>query len=673
MRERPSARTATRFSYPELDRPVQRRTFFHQREAQRYLRRKESRWAPFAYIVFLLAILSIFSVAYTTFVFSKYRGEILPGTYVDSLPLSGLTQKQAENLCDIKAASNYVFRPVKLVYNANSWEPKPREIGLVYQCDRTAKDAMNVGRTGSFLAQLVDRLPVHPDHTVPLEYSLGNGGKLQAYVQTTIGSFLSAQPQNARLRWRNGVVTLTKSVPGRQLDVPGTLTEVRTALGYLTQQTRNLDVLTVTPAIRDSDATIVLQRVNRLLNNPPVIAIGKRVVQMTRADFQPMVTFSEAPKKRTVFVNVNPDRVKSYIATLAKTQVDTAPQDAKISFVAGHVQTIQRARAGRSLNQDSAYASLIKVIQGLKPHARLRWTVKTLPPPVDPTNPATLGISTLLSSGTTSFAGASNVRLTAINQIVSHISDTLIQPGQDISFNAIVGTAWLPQAYADDMNVVNGKIVPGDSGAMQQVATTFLRALYGAGLQLTERHSHTYLLPWYSPPYGYDAVVSPLRAWDLTFHNNTGKNLILETDVQPIKQTVSIYVFGPKLGWSVVVDSGKLTTVIPQPEKRIIVDPTLPAHEIDHTAIGLNGGTTVIHRIVTKPDGSVVSDSITSTYQPRAAIDTVGEKASEVTPTATPTPKVQTGKGTPTPGTPTVTPTGTPSTATPTLTATFSH
>jgi hypothetical protein len=354
MHERPSSRTATRFRYPELARPVERRKTFHQREAQRYLRRKESRWAPIAYIVFLLAILSIFSVAYTSFVFSKYRGEILPGTFVDRVPLSGLTQKQAENLCDIKAASNYVFRPVKLVYNANSWEPKPREIGLVYQCDRTAKEAMNVGRTGTFLAQLIDRLPVHPDHTVPLEYSLGKGTRLQGYVQNTIGTFLSAKPQDAKLHWRHGVVTLTKSVPGRQLDVPETLTAVRSALGSLTQQTRNLDVLTITPAIRNSDAAIVLGRVNRLLDHPPVIAIGKRVVQMKRADFQPMLTFSDAPEKRTIFVNVNPDRVKSYIATLAETQVDSVPQDAKLSFAAGHVQTVQHAHNGRSLNRDAA-------------------------------------------------------------------------------------------------------------------------------------------------------------------------------------------------------------------------------------------------------------------------------------------------------------------------------
>jgi vancomycin resistance protein YoaR len=665
----PRNRTAGRLRYPELTRPVERRATFHEREAQRYLKRKETRWAPIAYVVFLLAIAAIFSVAYTSFAFSKYRGEILPGTYVDKIPLAGMTQKQAENLCDIKAASNYVFRPVKLVYNANSWEPKPRDIGLVYHCDQTAKDAMDVGRTGTFFSQLLDRLPVHPDHTVPLEYSLGNGSRLKQYVSRTIGSFLSSQPQNAHLRWQNGTVVLTRSTPGRQLDVPSTLIAVRSALGYLSQQTRDLRVQKIAPAIRDTDAQIVLQRVSRLLDNPPVIAIGKRVVAMKRSDFQQMLGFSEAPKKRTVFVDVNSDKVKAYIAQLALTQVDRAPLDARIAFAGGHVQTVQRARNGRSLDRNSAYASIIAVIQGLKPHARLRWKVTTLKPPVDPTNPATLGISTLLNSGVSSFAGGSNARLTDIEAISKHINDTLIRPDEDVSFNTIVGTDWLPGVYADDMQVANGSIVPGDGGAMQQVATSFLRALYGAGLTLTERHSHTYRLPWYEPPYGYDAVVSPLRAWDLTFHNNTGKYLILETDVQPIKQTLAIYVFGPKLRWNVAVDSGHLIHDIKQPQKKIIVDPTLPSQEIDHTAVGLDGGTTVIHRIVTKPDGSVTSDSITSSYAPRAAIDTVASDASEVTPTVTPTPTPRTTRtGTPTPGT--ATPTSTPG---PTPTPTFSH
>ena len=72
----------------ELIRPADRRRYFPKREAQRRLQQKESPWTPIAYAVFLVAVLIIFGFSYTTYAFSKYRGEILPGTHVDQIDLS---------------------------------------------------------------------------------------------------------------------------------------------------------------------------------------------------------------------------------------------------------------------------------------------------------------------------------------------------------------------------------------------------------------------------------------------------------------------------------------------------------------------------------------------------------------------------------------------------------
>lgn len=652
----PNGRAADRFRYPELNRPEERRHTFHEREAQRYLKRKESRWAPIAYGVFLLAILSIFCVTYTSYVFSKYTGTILPGVYVDRVSLGGMNARQATRLCESQAANAY-FRPVRLTYNALTYEPVPRDIGLRYDCIATAQAAMDVGRKGSFFAQLLDRLPVHPSHTISLSYQLDDR-KLTTWIQQVISTRLSSPPINAQLKWTdNRTISLVPSKPGRQLDIPATVAAVHSALGYLSKQTRALTVRHLTPAIRDTDAEVVLNKVNGLLNHPPVIGIGKRVFVMHRSDFRHMFSFADAPKRRTIDMNVDPRAVQSYVDTLASTQIDRVPQDAKVQFFAGKVTMVRRAHTGRRLDRVSAFNSLLGVIKKLKPNARLRWPVAILKPPVDQSNPADLGITTLLNVGKTSFDGAGPSRLYDIEQIAHTINDTLVRPNEDISFNDIVGTGWQDQVYADQVQESNGTLVPGDGGAMQQMATTFLRALYGAGLALTERYSHTYRLPWYEPPYGYDAVVSPARGWDLTFHNNTGRNLILETRVEPVQHAVYVYVYGPNLGWSVVVDGGKLSKITTPPAKKVVKDPSLAPDVLQHTSFALDGGTAVLQRLVTKPNGKVIPDELRTVYQPHQAVDTVGSSAAE--PTATPN-----ASATGTPGTLTPTPKPTP---------TFSH
>ena len=56
---------------------------------------------------FFVAVALIFSVTYTTYAFSKYRGVILPAVYVDKTSLSGMSSSQAYKLIDAKLAAIY--------------------------------------------------------------------------------------------------------------------------------------------------------------------------------------------------------------------------------------------------------------------------------------------------------------------------------------------------------------------------------------------------------------------------------------------------------------------------------------------------------------------------------------------------------------------------------------
>jgi vancomycin resistance protein YoaR len=175
---------------------------------------------------------------------------------------------------------------------------------------------------------------------------------------------------------------------------------------------------------------------------------------------------------------------------------------------------------------------------------------------------------------------------------------------------------------------------------MQQVATTFLRALYGAGLKLEERHAHSHRLDWYEPPIGYDAVVSPDRNWDLRFMNNTGKYLLLETRVEPIRQELYIYVFGPKLGWSVAVDKfGKVIKKIPHGRAITKQDPSLVPGQQQQTQFAHDGAVTDVQRTITYPSGKVTVDDIRTQYEPWDAVILVGAQESQPKPKPHPTVK----------------------------------
>lgn len=197
---------------------------------------------------------------------------------------------------------------------------------------------------------------------------------------------------------------------------------------------------------------------------------------------------------------------------------------------------------------------------------------------------------------------------------------------------------------------------------MQQVATTFLRALYGSGLRLLERHSHVYRLPWYEPPagigpIGLDAVVNPPTD-DLRFYNNTGKYLLIEPRVEPIRQELYIYVYGPKLGWQVSFDKlGTILKVYPHGPTITRTDPSLLPGQRVQTAWAHDGADVVVERTVTRPNGNVSVQRLYTHYRPWQAIVEVGPSAPATgTPTATGTVSPSRHRASGTPG-PTPTPT----------------
>ncbi|HEX8918982.1 MAG TPA: VanW family protein, partial [Chloroflexota bacterium] len=650
-----------------LIRPVDHRRNFTSREAQRRLQEKERpRWALIAYGIFLAALLIIFAVTYTTYAFSKYRGVILPGVTVDQLSVGQLSPGQARSLLEENIGANW-FVPVKLVYGHDEWPLSRNNIGLQYDIKGTVDQAMQVGRSESFPEQLLDRLPLHPSHSVPLIYQIRESA-LRQYLLLDISHNrdVSHGMVNAGLRVVGNDVQLIPSRPGNQLDVAGTETIVRSALGAVTTQVRPLSIKHFKPVISNDDALRFRARVEAFLNSPPIIQAGKRVFVTHRSDFIHALSFTQqvSKKRAAIVMQVNSTAISNFVQSLAQ-QVDRNPQNPKIRYNGGQVSLVAALVIGRTLNQADATQKLLSSVTHLTPHARLRFMVTSVQPPVDQTNPASLGITSPIGYGETSFKGAPVARLSDIEQVAGQLNDRLIAPNEDIDFNQLATTNWPNSFYVEREREVNGKVVPGEGGAVQQVATTLFRAMYQSGLTVLERHNHVHRFGWYEPPVGLDAQVSP-GGQDLIFRNSTHHYLLIQTQIEPLRRELWIYVYGPKLGWHVSVDMlGTITKVYPHGPARMVQDPTLSDGQSRQVFFAHDGADTVVRRTITYANGRVRVDKIFSHYQAWQAVIRVGGPIAKPTPKSTPSAK----NGTSTPATST---TPTPL-AEPSPTPTFNH
>ncbi len=116
-----------------------------------------------------------------------------------------------------------------------------------------------------------------------------------------------------------------------------------------------------------------------------------------------------------------------------------------------------------------------------------------------------------------------NIRLAA-----ESIDGTLLLPGEEFSFNKVVGPRTAQKGYRTAHIYVAGQIQDGTGGGVCQVSTTLYNAVLRANLEVRERHNHMFTVGYV--PLGHDAAVSYGYA-DLVFTNTTAYPLQIKAEV----------------------------------------------------------------------------------------------------------------------------------------------
>ncbi len=99
------------------------------------------------------------------------------------------------------------------------------------------------------------------------------------------------------------------------------------------------------------------------------------------------------------------------------------------------------------------------------------------------------------------------------------IDSVILKPGQNFSFNKVVGNRTKANGFKDAGVIQSGRVIPGIGGGICQVSTTLYRAALLSGLKIVERHNHSIYDGIEYADRGLDSAV----AWgykDLIFRNN---------------------------------------------------------------------------------------------------------------------------------------------------------
>ena len=135
----------------------------------------------------------------------------------------------------------------------------------------------------------------------------------------------------------------------------------------------------------------------------------------------------------------------------------------------------------------------------------------------------------LISEFSTKYDASNINRSTNLAIAANKINGTVVMPGEEFSYNKVVGKRTVEEGYKDAKVYQDGGVVDGLAGGICQISSTLYNAVLLANLEIVERHNHTYTTSYL--PAGRDATV----VWgtkDFKFKNTRSYPIKIEASVK---------------------------------------------------------------------------------------------------------------------------------------------
>jgi vancomycin resistance protein YoaR len=557
-----------------------------------------------------------------------YDGVIYPGVRVWDVDLSGMTPDEAQQALEGRftypTAATITFRD-----GTNVWPITAGELGVQFDLSRTVQAAYEVGRHPDLFTGLRQQVAAWQEGVVVSPVIVYDQRLADALLQQ-IASQINQPAVDATIQLNGIEVITTPSQIGREVDVNATLNDLGGLITSLNSGEVAIHVVESEPQVVDISATALT--LNTLFNSDLDLYIENPLPgdagpwTANRASLANMVILelvpsASDPDHMEYAVRLDENQLSAMVAPLAD-DLYVAPISALFEWddALSDIVPITASSVGRELNVEASVANLASVPQTGTHQVPLVFN--TLEPDyADTVIGIDLGITEMVSSATTYFAGSSQSRHANVEEAASRFNGIIIKPGQTFSFNEYLGDVSEETGFEEALIIFNGRTIPGVGGGVCQVSSTAFQAAFYAGFPIIERLPHGYRVGYYEvgEGAGMDATVYwPLV--DMKFINDTDYHLLIETAVDHPKSQLTFRFYSTSDGRSVVKDGPYITNIVPHGPPIYEENSELAPGQVKKVDYAVDGADVTVHRTVYRNGAILYQDTFLSQYIPWQAI-----------------------------------------------------
>ncbi len=227
----------------------------------------------------------------------------------------------------------------------------------------------------------------------------------------------------------------------------------------------------------------------------------------------------------------------------------------------------------------------------------------------------------MLSSFSTKYDVTNRSRSNNLKLASDKINGTVLMPGEEFSYNTVVGERTIEAGYKNAKIYSNGEVVDGLGGGICQISSTLYNAVLYANLEVTSRRNHQFVTSYVKA--GLDATVVYGNT-DFKFKNSRKYPIKIVSEVKNGVAKIDIFGVKEEVEYEVRLDAVKIN-IIPFSTTYIKDSSLAPGAQVVRQK-GTNGVKTVTYKYLIL-NGNVISKTkiSTDTYNPMQKIIAVGE------------------------------------------------
>ncbi len=488
-------------------------------------------------IVILLISASLFGLARAN------KNKIVCGLKIANISVGGSSISEAQVKIS-KEAEEFFKKDIILRYgNGNDkeiWTALPEKIGVKIKIGFTLAKASKIGHQGKFFSDIGQQvLAFFGQYNLSLDYQI-NEIHLENFIREKLNS-IDNPAINAGLQYNKENKNFVKilSQEGMIIDRQDFKLNLQKKIGKLTEDDIYLNLINDYPEILDNETKEAYIKAKEILVNTPYkLTINNPFesdpieISLTKEKIIPLIEFrpvldEKNPKNKILGVTFNEQNLNNYLAALSPS-IYRSPIDAQFTMEENRVTNFSLSQDGLKLEIERNIQKLQEKIQ--VGETKIELEVSIIPPKIASKNINNLGITSLMGKGGSNFGGSPSNRIHNIKLGAAKFHGILIKPGEEFSFNTILGEVGPEQGYKPELVIKKDKTTPEYGGGLCQVSTTTFRAAVYSGLPITERYPHAFPVVYYAPQ-GFDATIYPPHP-DFRFINNTPGYLLIQTKIE---------------------------------------------------------------------------------------------------------------------------------------------